>query len=176
MFATLRQDARRLSELKARKYPWCIFEAVLLDNGFQAVVLHRLAHWFRSRGVPVLGPLVARLNLFLTAVDISPAAEIGPGLAIGHGVGLVVGGGAKIGAGAMLLHQVTIGAPSLRRLEQMPVLGDRVFVGAGARIIGGVTIGDDVFIGTNAIVTESVPAGCKVVATAAVAILGPATI
>lgn len=136
---------------------------MLFDNGLQAVVLFRLAHWLRARRVPALGPAVARLNLTLTGVDLAPSAEVGPGLVIAHGVGLVVGGGCRIGARAFLLHQVTLGAPSQSRLAQMPTLGDDVFVGAGARVIGAVVIGDRVVIGTNAVVTTDVASDHRVV-------------
>jgi serine O-acetyltransferase len=173
MFDNLRRDTRRLRAIKSKSFPWYVIESLLFENGYQAVVLHRIAHWFRSRGIPFFGPLLARLNLLLTGADIAPAAEIGPGLQISHGVGLVIGDGVKIGSDANLLHQVTIGAPSVRRIEQMPVLGDRVFVAAGAKLIGAVRVGDDVFIGANALVVEDVPAGSKVTLDARVRIEAP---
>jgi serine O-acetyltransferase len=163
MFANLRADARRMSEVKSHGYPWYVVESLLLDNGFQAVVLHRVAHWFKRHRVPFFGPFFARLNLFLTGVDIGPGADIGPGLRISHGVGLVIGGYARIGAGALLLHEVTIGSPSHGRVREMPILGDDVFVGAGAKVIGAVTVGDRVAIGSNALVTVDVPSDCRVV-------------
>lgn len=168
MLENLRADTRRLREIKTKGAPWYVLESLLFENGYQAVVLHRIAHWFKRRGVPFFGPFFARLSLFLTGVDIGPGAEIGPGLRIAHGVGLVVGGWVKIGADALLLHGVTIGSPSKERIREMPVVGDRVFVGAHAAIIGPVAIGDDVVVGVGAIVTEDVPAGSTVVAAAGV--------
>lgn len=170
MLDNLREDTRRLREIKSKPFPWYVLESLLFENGYQAVVLHRIASWFKRHGIPVLGSLVARLNLFLTGCDIAPGAAIGPGLWIAHGVGLVVGGYVKIGRDAVLLHQVTIGAPSPGRVQQMPVLGDGVFVGAGAKIIGPVTVGDGALIGVNAIVLRDVPAGAKVVSAAGVEI------
>ena len=164
MFANLRRDVERLKEAKSKPVPWFVIESLLLENGFQAVVLHRLAHWFKAHRVPVAGPLIARLSLFLTGVDIAPAAEIGPGLRISHGTGIVIGHRARIGAGATLLHQVTLGGTSAKRPDEMPRLGDRVFLGAGASILGAVTVGDDVFVGTGAVVMEDVPSNSKVVA------------
>ena len=99
-------------------------------------------------------------------MDIAPGARIGPGLFISHGIGLVIGAGVRIGRNGTLLHQVTIGAPTGRRLDQMPTLGDNVFVGAGSRLIGELEIGDDVFIGVNCVVTQDIPAGTKVTTTA----------
>ena len=167
MFANLKHDARRLREIKSKGAPWYVLESLVFENGFQAVVLHRWAHWFKRRGIPVLGPFFARLNLFLTGVDIGPGARIGPGLMISHGVGLVIGGPAEVGAGATLLHGVTLGSPSARKVEAMPRLGDGVFVGAGATLIGDLQVGDGAFIGAGALVTESVPAGAKVLAPSA---------
>lgn len=162
MFDTLKEDTRRLREIKSKSFPWYVLESLLFENGYQAVILHRIAHWFRSRKVPVLGPFFARLSLFLTGVDIAPEATIGPGFRIAHGVGLVIGNKTGIGSGATLLHQVTIGAPSTRRIDQMPQLGDDVFVAAGARLIGGITVGDRVFIGANTVLTRDVPSDAKV--------------
>lgn len=166
MMKNLREDTRRLRAIKTKPFPFYVVESLLFENGYQAVVLYRIAHWFKSRRVPVLGPFFARLSLFLTSVDIAPGARIGPGLFVSHGIGLVIGAGVRIGRNGTLLHQVTIGAPTGRRLEQMPTLGDNVFVGAGSRLIGQIEIGDDVFIGVNCVVTEDIPAGTKVTTTA----------
>jgi serine O-acetyltransferase len=162
MLDNLREDTRRLREIKTKEFPWYVIESLLFENGYQAVVLHRMAHWFKSRGVPVLGPLIARFNQFLTGVEIGPGALIGPGLRISHGNGIVIGGYARIGRGALLLHQVTIGSPNPNRVEKMPVIGDNVFIGAGAKVIGEISIGDDVFIGVNAIVAQDIPSGSRV--------------
>lgn len=163
MLDDLRRDAARLHlSYPGKPTARAVVEAVLFNNGFQAVVLYRLARWLRVRRIPVLPPAVARFNLFLTGVDLHPAAEIGPGLLIAHGHGLVVGGGARIGADALLLHGVTVGSPSPGRVAQMPTIGDRVFLGAGAKVVGGVTIGDDVVVGPNAVILEDVPAGRRV--------------
>ncbi len=173
MLENLKRDTRRLREVKKKAFPFYVLESLLFENGYQAVVLHRLAAWFKHRRVPVLGPLFARLSLSLTGVDIAPGAVIGPGLRISHGTGLVIGDKTRIGAGATLLHQVTLGAASDRRIEHMPTVGDRVFIGAGAKLIGGITVGDDVFIGVNAVVTRDVPSGSKVTAKAGIDMVGP---
>ncbi len=173
MFANLAADTRRLRMIKSKGFPGYLIESLLFENGYQAVVLHRTAHWFKSRRIPFLGPFFHRLSIFLTGVDIAPAAVIGPGLFIGHGVGLVVGDQARIGSRAMLLQQVTIGSPAVDRRNEMPTLGDDVFVAAGARLIGGITIGDGAVIGANAVVAQDVPAGCKVLSAAGLEIRPP---
>jgi len=164
MLDNLVADTRRLKLTKTKGAPWYVIESLLFENGYQAVVLHRLAHWFKRRGIPVLGPFLARLNLFLTGCDLAPGAEIGPGLLISHGTGMVVGGYARIGKDAILLHGVTIGSPNPDRIERMPLIGDNVFIGAGAKLIGDITIGDDVFIGVDAIVARDIPSGSRVLA------------
>ncbi len=171
MFANLRQDVARLKEAKSKRFPWFVIESLLFENGFQAVVLYRLAHWFKAHRVPVAGPLIARLSLFLTGVDIAPAADIGPGLRISHGTGIVIGYRAHIGAGCTLLHGVTLGGTSAKRPDEMPRLGDRVFIGAGASILGAIEIGDDVFVGMGAVVMEDVPSNSKVVAKHAIEVV-----
>jgi serine O-acetyltransferase len=163
-------DARRLRELKSKPFPWYVLESLLFENGYQAVVLHRMAHACKRRRIPLLGPLFARLSLFLTGVDIAPAAQIGPGLLISHGVGIVIGGYARIGAGATLLHNVTIGGPYPSRRREMPTLGDDVFLAVGATVIGDIRIGDRVFVGAGAMVTEDVPDDSVVVSKAEVEI------
>lgn len=170
MLDNLREDTRRLREIKTKPFPWYVIESLLFENGYQAVVLHRIAHWFKKRGIPVLGPFFARLNQFLTGVDIGPGAEIGPGLRIAHGYGTVIGGFAKIGRHALLLHQVTIGSPHPARVEKMPVIGDNVFLGAGAKVIGAIRVGDNVFVGVNAIVAQDIPDNSRVLCAAGLSV------
>ncbi|MFQ5527904.1 MAG: serine O-acetyltransferase [Thermoanaerobaculia bacterium] len=163
MLDNLVADTRRLKLNRKGTFPWYVIEALLFDNGYQAVVAYRIASWFKRHGISVLGSFFARLGLFATGVDIAPGAEIGPGLIISHGTGLVVGGHTRIGARAILLHQVTLGAPEVARLDEMPRIGDDVYIGAGAALIGGITIGDRVAIGLNTIVTEDVPDDTRIV-------------
>lgn len=172
MLANLRRDLARWKTPSSRSIWW--LEALLLDNGCQAVVFYRLASWFKRHGIPFCGPFFSRLGLFFTGADISASAEIGPGFKIAHGVGLVIGGYAKIGEDALLLHGVTIGSPSAQRVEAMPKIGDRVFIGAGASVIGAVEIGNDVKIGIGARVSRNIPDGCKVLPTPGIIVEPPA--
>ena len=162
MFDNLAADTRRLREIKTRAFPWYVLESLLFETGYQAVVLHRLAHWFKARGIPFFGPALARWNQFLTGVDIAPAARIGPGLRIAHGTGIVIGNGVRIGSDCLLMQNVTLGAPTSARIEEMPSIGDRVTLGAGCAVIGRVSVGDDCFVGAHALVTQDVPAGARV--------------
>ncbi len=162
MLDNLRADTRRLREIKSKPFPFDVLESLLFENGYLAVVLFRISHGFKSRGVPVLGPFFHRLSIFLTGVDIAPAAQIGPGFRISHGVGIVIGNGAHIGSGCLMMQGVTVGAPTQARIDEMPRVGERVILGAGAKLIGKIQIGDDALIGVNTVVTRDVPAGAKV--------------
>ncbi len=161
----IKADTQRLKEIKSKGAPWYVIESLLFENGYQAVLLHRLAHWFKSRRIPFMGPFFARMNLFLTGCDIAPAAEIGPGFRITHGQGIVIGAWTKIGANCHLLQGVTLGAPSGRRITEMPTLGDGVYMAAYSAAIGAISIGSDSFIGIRALVTEDVPERSKVIVT-----------
>lgn len=170
MLDNLHHDLRRLAEFKlGRPRPSLklVVESLLFDNGFQAVVLHRLAHALKKSGVPLLGPAIGRLSTFLTSTEIAPAARIGPGLMISHGMGIVVGQWASLGSGCTLMHQATLGATAMATLEGMPTVGNDVFIGAGARLVGPIHVGDGALIGTNAVVSRDVPAGGKALAPAA---------
>lgn len=167
----LTADARKLQDKGERSLAFYVIEAILFDNGFQAVVLHRMAACLKQWGIPVLPAWIARYNIFSTGVDINPSAEIGPGLRISHGVGIVIGGAARLGSDAIVLHQVTVGSPSQGRVAEMPAIGDRVFLSAGCKLIGKIAIGDDVAIGPNAVVTQDIPSGTRVRSTAGIEVI-----
>ncbi|MEM8931859.1 MAG: serine O-acetyltransferase [Acidobacteriota bacterium] len=162
--AALRRDLERLRATKTRPKPWFVIEALLFDNGFQAVVLYRLSHAVRRRGIPVIGPLLGRLGVFLTSAEIAPGATFGPGLLISHGQAIVVGQWTVVGRDCHLHQGVTLGAKDVGRIDAMPRVGDGVVIGAGAKIIGGVTLGDGALVGPNAFVVADVPAGGKALA------------
>jgi serine O-acetyltransferase len=162
MPANIGHDTRRMREIKTKGFPWYVIESLLFDNGYQAVVLYRIAHWFKAHRMPLFGPLFGRLNLWLTGCDIAPAAEFGPGLRITHGQGIVVGAWTKAGKNCHLLQGVTLGAPSGRRITEMPTLGDDVYMAAYSAAIGAIEIGDRVFVGIQAVITEDVPSDSKV--------------
>lgn len=164
MFDNLRVDLERLNATRRGSSWRILIEALLFENGFQAVVLFRMSHAFKRRRIPFMGPFLCRLCQFLTGVEIAPAAEIGPGLMISHGHGIVIGQWARIGSHCHLHQQVTLGAKDVDRIDQMPRLGDRVAVGAGAKLLGGITVGDDAVVGPNAFLTRDVPAGGKALA------------
>ncbi len=173
MFDNLRHDTRRLREIKTKPFPWYVLESLLFESGYQAVVLHRIAHAFKSRGIPLFGPFFHRLSIFLTGVDIAPGAVIGPGFRISHGVGIVIGNGARIGERCLMMHGVTVGAPSQARIGDMPAVGDDVVIGAGACLIGKIRVGNGVLIGVNTVLTRDVPDCSKVLPPSGMRVIQP---
>jgi serine O-acetyltransferase len=138
-----------------------LLDSLLFDSGFQALAAHRLAHALIARRVPILPAVCRRWAIAACGVDILPRAEIGGGLIIAHGIGLVIGGRTVIGEDCTLLHGVTLGEARFEELE-CPRVGDRVTIGAGAIVLGGIAIGDDAVIGAGSVVLSDVPAGCAV--------------
>lgn len=156
MWPRLSRDFRRMQETKGWGTAHALVDALLLDNGFQALIAYRCGHTFRQWGVPFVPALCRRLCVAFCGIDILPQAEIGGGCYIPHGVGLVVGGGTRIGEDCTLLQGVTLGEARFDS-DACPTVGDRVTLGAGAKILGGITIGDDSFIGAGAVVLDDVP-------------------
>ena len=134
-------------------------ENALVYSGLHAIWSYRLAH--RLWGAPGLrGParMLSQLTRFLTGIEIHPGATIGRRFFIDHGMGVVIGETTEIGDDVMLYHGVTLGGRSLEHGKRHPTLGDRVVVGAGAKVLGPLVIGHDSAIGANAVVTHDVPA------------------
>lgn len=138
-------------------------EVFLTYPGVHALMIHRLTHELLGLGVPLLPRLLSHLNRFITGVEIHPAAQIGARCFIDHGMGVVIGETVIIGDHCHLYQGVTLGGTSTLREKRHPTLEDNVVVGAGAKIIGNVTIGHDSRIGAGSVVVSSVPPNATVV-------------
>ncbi len=138
-------------------------QVLLFYPGFHAIVLHRTAHALRALGVPFLPKVIAFLSRLFTGIEIHPAAKIAPGFFIDHGMGVVIGETAEIGPDCLLYQGVTLGGTGKEKGKRHPTLGSHVVVGAGAKILGPITIGDYVKIGANSVVLKSVPTHSVVV-------------
>jgi serine O-acetyltransferase len=138
-------------------------EVLLWYPGVHALALHRLAHRCWQAGWTTLARGLSHLSRFATGIEIHPAARLGRGLFIDHGMGVVIGETAEVGDNVTLLQGVTLGGTSLRREKRHPTLGDNVVVGAGAKIIGALTIGDGSRIGAGSVVVRDVPPNSVVV-------------
>ncbi|GMU41968.1 MAG: hypothetical protein AMXMBFR23_28340 [Chloroflexota bacterium] len=138
-------------------------EVLLTYPGVHALIIYRLTHALDRRGYGLPARVIAHVARMLTGVEIHPSATIGRSLFIDHGMGVVIGETAVIGDRCHLLQGVTLGGTSTRREKRHPTLADDVLVGAGAKIIGAVTIGAGAKIGAGSVVVQSVPPGATVV-------------
>jgi serine O-acetyltransferase len=138
-------------------------EIVLCYPGFHAILLHRLAHILYRAGLPLLPRVISQWCRFLTGIEIHPGACIGRRFFIDHGMGVVIGETTEIGDDVLVYQNVTLGGTGHEKGKRHPTLGNRVVVGAGAKILGGIHIGDDVKVGAGSVVVHSVPDNCTVV-------------
>jgi serine O-acetyltransferase len=130
---------------------------------WHAARLYRVADRLHSSAHPTLAYVVSVLNRLITGVEIEPGAKFGPGLSIGHGLGTVVNAGVVAGADCSIYQQVTLGLNLLGGNSRVaPIIGDRVTIFPGAKVIGGVRIGDDAIIGANAVILDDVPARARI--------------
>jgi serine O-acetyltransferase len=130
----------------------------LNNRGFHSLVAYRLARWLWLARIPLAGQMLTRFVQILYGVDIHWRARLAPGTTIFHGMGLVIAPGTVIGEECVLYHGVTIGAIDHHKRARVPIIGNRVVVYTGAKVLGPITIGDDVVIGANAVVLTDVPA------------------
>jgi serine O-acetyltransferase len=138
-------------------------EVLLCYSGLHAIWTYRLTHWLWRHKLRLVARVLAQVTRTLTGIEIHPGAKIGPGFFIDHGMGVVIGETAEVGADVTIYHGVTLGGTSLSREKRHPTLGDRVVVGAGAKLLGAIEIGDDCRIGANSVVVKSVPPNSVVV-------------
>ncbi|MGP0059814.1 MAG: serine O-acetyltransferase [Beijerinckiaceae bacterium] len=138
-------------------------EILLTYPGVHAVMGYRLAHFLWMAGARFPGRFVSWLTRFLTNVDIHPGATIGRRLFIDHGAGVVIGETAVIGDDVTLYHGITLGGTSWSPGKRHPTVEDGVLIGAGAKILGPITVGAGARIGANSVVTKDVPAAMTVV-------------
>ena len=135
-------------------------EVVLTSPGLHAIWAHRGLHelWKRPGG-RLPARVLATVARSVTGVEIHPAARLGRRFFIDHGMGVVIGETAEVGDDVMIYHGVTLGGRSMEHVKRHPTVGNRVTIGAGARVLGPIRVGDDVQIGANSVVVKDVPAG-----------------
>lgn len=138
-------------------------EVLTTYPGVHAIMLHRVSHRLWRAEWRYAARLLAFLARLLSNVDIHPGARIGARFFIDHGAGVVIGETAEIGDGVTLYHGVTLGGTSWCRGKRHPTLGDGVLVGAGAKILGPISVGANARVGANSVVVQDVPVGCTVV-------------
>ena len=161
MLAAIRQDIRAAKDRDPARPS--TLQVVVAYPGVHAIWGHRISHWLWNRGAKVAARAFGELTRILTGVEIHPGAILGTGLFIDHATGVVIGETAEIGDDVTIYHGVTLGGTSTDPGKRHPTIGDRVIIGAGAKILGPIKIGDDSRIGANSVVVKEVPSSSVVV-------------
>jgi serine O-acetyltransferase len=161
LFAMLREDVACVFQRDPAARS--TLELLTIYPGIQALVFHRFAHVLWRRGLRYLPRLISFLSRLITNIDIHPGATIGRRFFIDHGAGVVIGETAEVGEDVTLYHGVTLGGTTWRAGKRHPTLGNSVVVGAGAKILGAITIGDRVRVAANSVVIDSINPGVTVV-------------
>ena len=131
--------------------------------GVQALLVHRVAHELHGIGIPVVPRSLSMVSRMVTGIEIHPAATIGQGFFIDHGAGVVIGETAEIGDDVTLYQGVTLGGTGFATGKRHPTLEDNVTVGAGAKLLGAITVGHGAKIGANSVVVHDVAPNSTVV-------------
>ena len=132
------------------------FEIITCYSGVQAMLFYRLTHRLWLLKLKWLARFISMLARWITGVEIHPGAVIGRRFFIDHGMGVVIGETAEIGDDCTLYHGVTLGGTTWKKGKRHPTLGNNVVIGAGAKILGPITLGNDVRVGSNSVVVKSV--------------------
>jgi serine O-acetyltransferase len=161
MFQRLREDIAVVFDRDpaARTF----FEVLTTYPGLHAILWHRFSHRLWNLDLKWLARLSAHLARWLTGIEIHPGAQIGRKVFIDHGMGVVIGETAVIGDGCTLYHGVTLGGTSWQKGKRHPTLEADVIIGAGAKVLGPITLGVGAKVGSNAVVVKDVPAGATAV-------------
>jgi serine O-acetyltransferase len=161
MFASLREHIRTIQrEDPAAKSG---LEILFCYPGLHAVIAHRISSWFYRQGWFVVARMISQFARFVTGIEIHPGAKIGRRLFIDHGMGVVIGETAELGDDILLYQGVTLGGTGNERGKRHPTLGNGVVVGAGAKVLGNITLGDQSKVGAGSVVVHSVPPSSTVV-------------
>jgi len=161
MFSRIKEEIAVVFERDpAARNTW---EVITCYPGFHALLVHRVAHWLWGARLRWLARLTSHVGRFLTGIEIHPGVSIGRRFFIDHGMGVVIGETAEIGDDCTLYHGVTLGGTSWNKGKRHPTLGNGVVLGAGAKILGPITIGDGARVGSNAVVVKSVPPGATAI-------------
>ena len=168
MFTNLRRDLNAILERDPAASNK--LAVIFLYPSFQVMLAYRLSHHIWNFGFRFIARLIMQMARILTGIEIHPAAKIGAGFFVDHGMGTVIGETAEIGLDVTLYHDVTLGGvmPAVDSVKQRaskrhPTLGDYVIVGAGAQILGPITVHRCARVGGNSVVTKDVPEGATVV-------------
>lgn len=138
-------------------------EVFFLYPSVHALISHRIAHFFYKHKMFFIARLISQINRFITGIEIHPGAKIGSAILIDHGMGVVIGETAVIGNRVTIYHGTTLGGTGKETGKRHPTVGNDVVIGAGAKVLGPITIGDNSKIGANSVVLKNVPKNSTVV-------------
>lgn len=161
MFSEIRTDIQAVLERDPAARSAA--EIILCYPGLWAVWGHRLSHWLWGHGFKLAARVCSQSLRFITGIEIHPGAVIGSRLVIDHGMGVVIGETAEVGNEVTIYHGVTLGGVSLNKGKRHPTIQDGVVIGAGAKVLGAITVGKNSRIGANAVVVKNVPPNSVVV-------------
>ena len=161
MFNIIREDIQ--SVLDRDPAARNTLEVLLCYPGLHALWAHRLSHKFWKNGLKLFARWISQIMRGITGIEIHPGATIGRNVFIDHGMGVVIGETSEVGDNVTIYHGVTLGGTSLHRVKRHPTVEDNVVIGAGAKVLGAITIGADSRIGANAVVVKSTPPNSVVV-------------
>ena len=154
IFTWLKEEIRNIAD---RDPAACSVWEILLYPSLHATINHKIANFFFTRKMCFIARLISQLSRFFTGIEIHPGATIGKRVFFDHGMGIVIGETAEIGDDCVIYHGVTLGGTSATRSKRHPTLKNGVVVGTGAKILGNITLGENVKIGANSVVLKSIP-------------------
>ena len=160
-FMFLRETIQTYRDRDPAARSW--LEVLLCYPGVHAVMWHRLSHWLWQHRFYLLGRFSSHISRWLTGIEIHPAAKIGRRLVIDHGMGVVIGETAEVGDDCYFYHQVTLGVARTASGKRHPTVGNNVIIGAGAKVLGPISVGDNARVGANSVVLDDVPPDVTVV-------------
>jgi serine O-acetyltransferase len=165
MFKTFIKEAKNYQE----KDPAAknLLEVILCYPGLYAVLFYRFAHWLYLRKWFIVSRIISQIARGFTGIEIHPGAKIGEGLFIDHGMGVVIGETAEVGNNVTIYHGVTLGGTGKDKGKRHPTVEDDVMIGAGAKILGPITLGKGAKVGANSVVLYDIPEKATVVGMAA---------
>ena len=134
-----------------------ILEIILCYSGFHAVLMYRVAHKFHAWNFKLLARIISTFSRFLTGIEIHPAAVIGRRFFIDHGMGVVIGETTRIGENVLIYQQVTLGGTGKDKIKRHPTIENNVTIGAGAKVLGNITVGENSTIGASSVVLKDIP-------------------
>lgn len=161
LFSLIKEDFKNVKKNDPALHS--TFELFFNYPGLWALFFHRIAHALYKKGLRFIPRFISAVGLFLTTIDIHPATSIGRRVFIDHGTGVVIGETAVIGDDVIIYQQVTLGGVSTNKGKRHPTIERSVVIGAGAKILGNITIGENTKVGANSVIVKDVPKNCTAV-------------